>query len=166
MSEDMRELKDELVRYGALANVPPPELKPYCFDCAAVYEHWGVHNRCFFASYTPGGIWVLFQAFEWRMNATAPGDSKRAIKRDIQSNPHLHPKLKAALLKKLPKAKKVRYCGRGLMKLDREYQDRIHAMTNMRQAEVMREELESHPFMPEALRENLLFNLGVFEAEL
>jgi len=107
----MRELVNETIREGFADKEPEGGYTKIWVDQAPLRSYFA--DRFFFASYTPFGVHAVYVAFLRRMRSAEPGDSKRSIKRDIQSNPHLHFKLKAQLLKRLKKAS-VRDRGRGL----------------------------------------------------
>jgi hypothetical protein len=85
--------------------------------------NFGVPGWCWgLAAYTPWGVLAIERAFIERMRCPMEGESKRLIKRDVQSNPHLHPKIKARLLKTL-RTTRVRYDW--LKHLDSSYVQRI-----------------------------------------
>lgn len=114
-------------------------------------------DRSIFASYTPWGVFVIEQTFLDRMNTVVVGDSKRVIKRDIQTNPHLHPKLKARLLRTLRRTSVrfnvVRY-------LDSLYCARIRGLVEGDdRAAALEAELIDQTNLPDEYRENLIENL-------
>jgi len=159
-----RELINEIVGFGGLSKKPPIPWSDVWCDQGATHECWP-YNRYFFASYTPGGVHCIFQAFEWRMAVPATGESKRKIKRDIQSNPHLHPKLKRFLLRKLAKVS-VRTAGRGIRDFDSTIARRIQAMKTHVEAFDIEREIRANIVIPEAMRENLLYNLANYRGNL
>lgn len=162
MSDDMREVVCEIIRYD-WGREPEGGYTSIWFDQSPRNSNYG--DRHFFMSYTPPGVYAVYRAFVRRMRSPQQGESKRRIKRDIQTNPHLHPRLKRELLRGLVKAA-VRYNGRGLRAADASFARRIMALQSIEEADVIRLELEAHPFMPAYLRENLLYNLQTYAARL
>lgn len=117
------------------------------------------------AIWTPAGIRTIFKTFESLINDPRVGYSKRRIKREILSNPNLHPKLKARLLVKLKKAS-VRGNAQGHREADSSFIARIMALDSKKGALILRQDIEKHPCLPEKIRENLLFNLSNYELKI
>jgi hypothetical protein len=162
MHEDMKEIVNDVIRYSGVTE-PPGGYNETWIDRGQ--SHTYVYDRHIFASYTPWGVFCIFQAFQWRMRGAEPGDSKRLIKRDIQQNPHLAPKWKRTLLWQLKKAS-TRKGGRGIRAADASFIERIQSLKTLEEARVIRADLLAHPGIPPEMRENLLFNLGNYESAL
>jgi hypothetical protein len=155
MSEEMRELVNEVIRYQLAKDIDitsehiDQAPRGGCFDVGG-YKVWAGY----FASYTPWGVACIEQAFLERMRSPAPGESKRRIKRDIQCNPHLHPKIKERLLKILSRAR-VHFDW--LKALDSHYCKRI--ISGETETGALEIEIARNTNLPNVVRENLLFNL-------
>ena len=147
MSESMRERVNEVVRYQLAKGIM---ITDGYIDQGMSQTY--VYDRYIFVSYTPWGVACIEQAFHERMRAPEAGESKRLIKRDIQKNPHLHPKIKRRLLKTLNRAQ-VRFDW--VKHLDSTYIRQIMAGPT----EALADEIRANTNLPEATRENLLFNL-------
>lgn len=180
MTWQMRDLRDDLVRdrwfdltegkgtgfsrYSKLLGEgPPPFESPLWCDYAPYQTYF--YDRSFFHVYLPWGVYTIYGTFAHRMKYPKMGETKRGLKREIQSNPHLHPKLKAILLKQLVKAS-VHKGGWGLKEMDGEFCRRICKLSTREEAAQIRRDLENHTMISEEMRENLLFNLATYEKRL
>lgn len=159
MTSAMRERVNFVIRHR-LAKAPDgPEFTEYIdqgphgghFDIGG-YKVWAGY----FASYTPWGVACIEHAFRLRMRDPEPGDTKTHIKREIQTNPHLHPKIKARLLHDLRRAR-VRYDWWRL--LDQRYCACILALDEGQPDPALEAEILADSNLPEFVRENLLLNL-------
>lgn len=113
----------------------------------------GEHFLSIAAAYTTFGVACIEEAFKWRMRYPMAWDSKDLIKSDIESNPHLHPKLKEGLLEE--------YVGiNWAWWHDAYFCKRI--LENEIAKEVLEKELRENAYLTEASRENLLGNLANF----
>ena len=166
MTEDMRELINDTVRQG-FADNDPEEYSKIWVDQGATGRYIGEAHYCrfVFVSRTPYGVRAVYHAFLRRMDTPETGESKRAIKRDIQTNPHLHPELKQRLLKKLSRCS-VREGGRGIRSADAMFCHLIRSMRTLDEAFEIRRRLSMYAYMPDLMRENLLYNLDNYEAAL
>lgn len=147
MSDSMRELLNEEIRWGSH---PESEITSRHRD------HSPYLNSFCFSSYTAWGVLCIEHAFLNRMRAPQEGDSKRAIKRDIQTNPHLHPHLRNQLLQRLRRSR-IRFDW--LKRLDSFYCQKIQAVEPGQAIEPLATQILEDTNLPKRYQENLLYNL-------
>ena len=162
MNPETDRIMESLIPYEC--KQPEPETRPeiWC-DQSPTLDFF--LDRRLDAAWTPAGIRTMFKTFESLIEDSRVGYSKRRIKREILSNLHLHPKLKARLLMKLKKAS-VRGKAQGHREADSHFCNRIMTLTSKKQALILRQDIEKYPCLPEKTKDNLLFNLSNYERNL
>lgn len=162
MNWETHELVSDLIRYQCKNPTDEPNPSIW-YDQGPVLVFFA--DRRLDAFWTPAGIHSIFMTFQSLIEEPKTGYTKRRIKREVLSNPHLHTKLKRRLLWMLKKAS-GRNDARGAIEADRDFIDRIQSVSSKKEVRILRRDIENHTCIPERTRENLLYNLSNYEARL